>query len=181
MINYKLGKLAVLAGYALSLLSYILQIAMNLLMGYVGRPILFTTIIGLFSLIILAAQVGGFGIMFLDRRNILDLGIAGAILLNFAITIIRPTFVAPSQMAQLSLMNIIVLAFGLLPRLIWAYKLKDKTPIAALGLCATVAWAVLVTVLKAFFPATINWVEIIVIIINLACYGAYLFAAYSEE
>ena len=134
-MNTRTSKLIITGGFGLSLLATVIQAFSYKMMMH--GPHLIMTAINLLSLLGSLAIIGGFGLLFLSERDIIDLGIAGALGLSFLLSLI----------GILGALQIWIVSAAFLA---WAYQLWTKNQMLGIAVAGTV---VLNIVIQYVFPS----------------------------
>ena len=173
-MNSKLGKLAILAGFAgLTLIScvYFLMVAFPSLSASV-LSMGFIKFLNICQSLCWLAIAGGFGITFLAEHNIVDLLIAG----GFGVYALYSFLTASAIFTQVKpvLISLILTVVTLL----WVYKLWQKNRIAAMAVAAGVLISFTTGLFSRLFYG--EFLVSIVFLVSVAEHAAMAFAAYLD-
>ena len=174
MINYQNGKRLVTAGFALSLVIVILNVALNffgyIIMGGIGGFFAnISSIISIASLLSICITAGGFGIMWLSNREILDLAAAAFIVLNAVCSLFVVRFLGFNY----AISNLIAGALSAALYFVLAIRIKDKNRMLFLLLGCAVLFRIVITMYSAFMPSVLPYmiVYLVASVGNIVCAG----------
>ena len=177
-MNERTGKLLVLGGAGIHLLNSGVRFLLALFKIFAG-PI--STLLSIAGLLGAVAIAGGFALIFLAERNILDLIIAG----GFAVGVINNilnlrSYSSPELMARPAIASTLLSLVVIAAYVVWAFKLyRNSNAIAALAVVASFGLNFIVAILSAYLPAVFGNL-IISSMISIASNGALVFAAFLD-
>lgn len=180
MVNYQNGKRLVTAGFALSLAIVILKVALNffgyIIMGGIGG--FFATnlsIISMVSLLSVCITAGGYGIMWLSNREILDFASAALLVLNAFGRLLFVRFLDFNY----GISNLITGALSAALYLVLAIRVKDKNKMLFLLFGCAILFRIVITMHYAFLASVLSYVLIYLVAStgNIVCAGLCFLAS----
>ncbi len=153
MINYQNGKKLVTVGFAFSLIIVLLNVAItffgNIIMGGIGGYLSsILDIISIFSFLSVCLTAGGFGIMWLSSREMLDLAPAALL----ALSAVAGFFLTRILGFNYAFSNLITGALSAALYLVLAIRVKDKNRMLFLLFGCAVLFRVIITLFYIFMP-----------------------------
>lgn len=180
MFNYENGKRLVTAGFAFSLVIVIINVAVNLfgyiIMGGIGGFFAnLLSIISIVSLLSVCITAGGFGIMWLINREILDFAAAALLGLNAFCSL----FLVRVLGVNYALSNLVTGALSATLYLVLAIRIKDKNRMLFLLLGCAVLFRIVITFYSAFVPSLLPYVFVSLVASagNIVCAGLCFLAS----
>ena len=180
MFNYQNGKRLVTAGFALSLAIVILNVALNffgyIIMGGIGG--FFATILSFISMVSLLSvciTAGGYGIMWLSNREILDFAAAALLVLNAFGSLLFVRFLGFNY----GISNLVTGALSAALYLVLAIRVKDKNRMLFLLLGCAILFRIVITMYYAFSPSVLPYVLVYLVASagNIVCAGLCFLAS----
>lgn len=180
MFNYQNGKRLVTVGFALSLAIVILNVALNffghIIMGGIGGFFAtISSIISMVSLLSVCITAGGYGIMWLSNREILDFAAAALLVLNAFGSLLFVRFLDFNY----GISNLITGALSAALYLVLAIRVKDKNRMLFLLLGCAILFRIVITMYYAFLPSVLPYVLVYLVASagNIVCAGLCFLAS----
>ena len=197
-MDYKLGKTAALAGCGGWTLLGILELISSWLFNLHGQAI--GTILAVLYMLCTLAAAAGFAIMFLNRKNKLDLSIASNLVIYALIAFLSNSYIwrllfsigIPAGLLQFFFSGTAFKLVGFFAAAFagsWAAKFLNKQPIVAMLLGASAAWTLIyhlflydrIYMLNVQSYGGYSVLMIVLSLVSIGCHAIYTFAAYAEE
>lgn len=180
MFNYENGKRLVTAGFAFSLVIVIINVAVSLfgyiIMGGIGPAFAnILNILRIVSAISVCITVGGYGIMWLCNRGLLDLVLAGLLVLDMLGSAFLIRFLGFHFSVSNFLLGLLSAAFYL----VLAIRIKDKNRMLFLLLGCAVLFRVATTLYDFYIPRLLPYVLVYMVAGagNIVCAGLCFLAS----